>query len=139
MTTIPRRAVLAGSALLSLLRTAPARAAEPVRIGQATPALSFLPLWAARAYDAFPQAGLDLTWAAIPGGDPATLAALDAGDLDLAAVGSDTALAAIAKDLPFVRLVRKVANLAVASGWGLGMAARTVSISQWAAVCSACG
>ena len=37
-----------------------------------------------------------------PGGDPTALAALDAGDIDLAAVGSDTALAAIAKGQPFL-------------------------------------
>lgn len=31
--------------------------------------------------------------------------------------------------------MRKVVNSAVASGWGLGIASRTVSISQYAAVC----
>jgi ABC-type nitrate/sulfonate/bicarbonate transport system substrate-binding protein len=72
-----------------------------MRIGQATTSLSFLPLWAARALDTFAAQNLSLDWAAIPGGDPATLAALDSGDIDLAAVGSDTLLAAAAKGQPF--------------------------------------
>ena len=36
-----------------------------------------------------------------PGGDPAALAALDAGDVDLAAVGTESALRAVAKGQPF--------------------------------------
>jgi len=36
-----------------------------------------------------------------PGGDPAALAALDAGDADLAAVGTESALRAVAKGQPF--------------------------------------
>lgn len=79
----------------------PARAAGVVRIGQATASLSFLPLWSARALGSFAAEGLDLDWAAIPGGDPAALAALDSGDLDLAAVGADTLLAAMAKGQPY--------------------------------------
>jgi len=79
----------------------PARAAGVVRIGQATASLSFLPLWSARATGTFAAENLDLDWAAIPGGDPAALAALDSGDLDLAAVGADTLLAAMAKGQPF--------------------------------------
>ncbi|MGI4950284.1 MAG: ABC transporter substrate-binding protein [Janthinobacterium lividum] len=81
----------------------PAQAQAPakVRIGQATPAVSFLPIQAARALGSFPAAGLDLDWAAIPGGDPACLAALDSGDIDLAAVGSETLLNAIAKGQPY--------------------------------------
>jgi ABC-type nitrate/sulfonate/bicarbonate transport system substrate-binding protein len=100
--TIPRRAVLFGGVALPWFATRQVCAAEKVSIGQATPALSFLPLWAARAYQTFGAVGLELNWAAIPGGDPAALAALDAGDIDLAAVGSDTALAAISKGQPFV-------------------------------------
>jgi ABC-type nitrate/sulfonate/bicarbonate transport system substrate-binding protein len=79
-----------------------AHAAETtVKIGQATTALSFLPIYAARALDTFPKQDLKLVWAAINGGDPATLAALDAGDIDLAAVGSETVLKAVAKGQPF--------------------------------------
>src|SRR5262249_52486874 len=44
----------------------------------------------------------DLKFTLIRGGDPAALAALDAGDVDFAAVGSDTALAAIAKGQPLL-------------------------------------
>ncbi len=72
-----------------------------VRIGQAVPTLSFLPLYAARALDTFEDQELRLELVSIRGGDPAALAALDAGDIDFAAVGSDTALAAIAKGQPF--------------------------------------
>lgn len=91
-------ALLAATALPSVAR---AQTRPRIRIGQATPAISFLPLMAARALGSFAAEGLDLEWAAIPGGDPTTLAALDSGDLDLAAVGSETVLAAIAKGLPF--------------------------------------
>ena len=79
----------------------PAVAQGTVRIGQAVPTLSFLSLYAARALDGFKEQGLKLEFVAIRGGDPAALAALDSGDIDLAAVGSDTALAAIAKGQPF--------------------------------------
>jgi ABC-type nitrate/sulfonate/bicarbonate transport system substrate-binding protein len=78
-----------------------AQVLKKVHIGQATPAVSFLPLQAARAMDAFAPAGLDLFWAAIPGGDPACLAALDSGDIEFAAVGSETLLNAISKGQPF--------------------------------------
>ncbi len=79
-----------------------ADAADPVRIGQATTSLSFLPIWAARALDSFAAENISMQWAAIPGGDPTTLAALDSGDIDLAAVGSETALAAISKGQNFI-------------------------------------
>jgi NitT/TauT family transport system substrate-binding protein len=72
-----------------------------VKIGQATASLGFLPVWIARAYDTFAQQNLDLTWAVINGGDPAALAALDSGDIDLAATGSDAVLDAVAKGLPY--------------------------------------
>jgi len=117
--TIPRRTVLSGGLALSLFASRQVVAAEKVSIGQATPALSFLPLWAARAYQTFGAVGLELNWAAIPGGDPAALAALDAGDIDLAAVGSDTALAAISKGQPFVMvysLLSKMSLQVVVSG-----------------------
>ncbi|MBV9432207.1 MAG: ABC transporter substrate-binding protein [Hyphomicrobiales bacterium] len=79
-----------------------AQESASLRIGQATTSVSFLPIWAARALDIFKPRGIDLKWAAIPGGDPTVLAALDAGDIDLAAVGTDTALVAIAKGQDFV-------------------------------------
>lgn len=79
-----------------------ASAQEPVvRIGQGVPTLSFLPPLAARALDSFKDQGLRLEFAAIRGGDPAALAALDSGDIDFAATGSDTALEAIVKGQPF--------------------------------------
>ena len=99
---LTRRAAFALPLLAApLLTIGPALAAEPVRIGQATTSLSFLPLWAARALGTFEAQSLALSWAAIPGGDPAALAALDSGDLDLAAVGGETALQAIGKGQPF--------------------------------------
>lgn len=80
----------------------PASAQETVvRIGQGVPTLSFLPPLAARALDTFKDQGLRLEFVSIRGGDPATLAALDAGDIDFAATGSDTALEAIVKGQPF--------------------------------------
>ena len=79
-----------------------AQEATSLRIGQATTSVSFLAIWAARALDTFRPQGIDLKWAAIPGGDPTVLAALDAGDIDLAAVGTDTPLAAVAKGQDFV-------------------------------------
>lgn len=95
-----RRTLLAMTAILA---ATPTRAQTPrkLRIGQATPAVSFLPIMAARALGTFAPLGLDLDWAAIPGGDPSCLAALDSGDIDLAAVGSETLLNAIAKGQPF--------------------------------------
>jgi ABC-type nitrate/sulfonate/bicarbonate transport system substrate-binding protein len=92
--------MMAAGAALALLVT-PALAQEKVRIGQATAALSFTPIWAARALETFKAQGLDLQWSTIAGGDPTTLAALDSGDIDFAAVGSETALQAIAKGQPF--------------------------------------
>ncbi len=89
--------VAASAALLPV----DAQEAVPLRIGQATTSVSFLAIWAARALNSFQSQGLALKWAAIPGGDPTVLAALDAGDIDLAAVGTDTALAAIAKGQDF--------------------------------------
>jgi NitT/TauT family transport system substrate-binding protein len=78
-----------------------APAVETIRLGQPTTSLSFLKVFAARALDTFAAESIQLEWASIPGGDPAVLAAVDSGNLDLAAIGSDTALVAIAKGLPF--------------------------------------
>jgi NitT/TauT family transport system substrate-binding protein len=80
---------------------APAAAQQTVRIAQGVSTLSFLPLWAARALNTFAAQGLTANAVVIPGGDAAALAALDAGDIDLAAVGSETALRAAAKGQPF--------------------------------------
>ena len=98
---LTRRAMLPALGALVLPRAA-AAAPDAVRIGQATASLSFLPVWAARAMGSFPAQGLALTWAALPGGDPTALAALDSGDIDLAAVGSDTVLNAVSKGQPFL-------------------------------------
>lgn len=99
---IDRRTVLGMGLAALALRAGKAAAAESaVRIGQAVPTVSFLPLLAARALDSFRQQGLALEFVAIRGGDPTALAALDSGDVDFAAVGSDTALEAIAKGQPF--------------------------------------
>lgn len=101
---LTRRLLLPALGCLAVPGAAPnaAPAAEPVRIGQATTSLSFLPIWAARAMGSFAAQGLALTWAALPGGDPTALAALDSGDIDLAAVGSDTVLNAVGKGQPFL-------------------------------------
>lgn len=94
--------ILTWAAFASGLWMQPAAAQErTVRIGQAVPAMSFLPVLAARALGSFEGRHLKLKFTLIRGGDPAALAALDAGNIDFAAVGSDTALAAIAKGQPF--------------------------------------
>ena len=68
---IRRRSILATAALLGAAPHLRAQALAKVHIGQATPAVSFLPILAARALDSFAAAELDLYWAAMPGGDPA--------------------------------------------------------------------
>ena len=78
-----------------------ASAAQTVRIAQGFASLSFLPIWAARALNTFAAEDLTATAVVSPGGDPAALAALDSGDVDLAAVGTETALRAVAKGQPF--------------------------------------
>jgi ABC-type nitrate/sulfonate/bicarbonate transport system substrate-binding protein len=78
-----------------------ASAQQTVRIAQGFAALSFLPLWAARALNTFAPQGLTGTVVVSPGGDPAALAALDAGDVDIAAVGTESVLRAVAKGQPF--------------------------------------
>jgi ABC-type nitrate/sulfonate/bicarbonate transport system substrate-binding protein len=88
------------AATLSLL-PALASAQQTVRIAQGFTSLSFLPLWSARALNTFAPEGLTGTVLGSPGGDPAALAALDAGDADLAAVGTESALRAVAKGQPF--------------------------------------
>jgi ABC-type nitrate/sulfonate/bicarbonate transport system substrate-binding protein len=88
------------AAALSLLPTL-ATAQQTVRIAQGFASLSFLPVWAARAQNSFAAEGLTATTVVSPGGDPAALAALDSGDVDLAAVGTESALRAAAKGQPF--------------------------------------
>jgi ABC-type nitrate/sulfonate/bicarbonate transport system substrate-binding protein len=95
---LTRAAVLA--VILSLI-PALASAQQTVRIAQGFASLSFLPVWAARALNTFPAEGLTATAIVSPGGDPAALAALDAGDVDLAAVGTESAPRAVAKGQPF--------------------------------------
>jgi NitT/TauT family transport system substrate-binding protein len=84
---------------LSLIPTL-AMAQQPVRIAQGFASLSFLPVWGGRALNTFAAEGLTAT-VVTPGGDPAALAALDTGDVDLAAVGTETVLRAAAKGQPF--------------------------------------
>jgi NitT/TauT family transport system substrate-binding protein len=100
---INRRTALLGTLAMPALvsRGWAAPALEKIRLGQPTNSLSFLKIFAARALDTFAAENIQLEWASIPGGDPAVLAAVDSGDLELAAIGSDTALAATAKGLPF--------------------------------------
>src|ERR1700749_1403094 len=76
-------------------------AQQAVLFGLGAPTLSFLPIWSARALDTFKPQGLTANVVALPGGDPSALAALDAGDIDLAAVGPDSMLRAAAKGQPF--------------------------------------
>jgi NitT/TauT family transport system substrate-binding protein len=100
--SLRRRLVEAAAVAAALLAIAPqALAQQTVRIGQGAPTLSFLPLWSARALDSFATEGLAANVVVVPGGDAAALAALDAGDIDLAAVGSDTMMRAAAKGQPF--------------------------------------
>ncbi len=95
-------AIVLMAAIVAALPAQSVRAQKTtVRIGQAVPTMSFLPVLAARAIGSFNDQQLDLEFTQIRGGDPAALAALDSGDIDFAAVGSDTALAAIAKGQPF--------------------------------------
>ncbi|MBV9459737.1 MAG: ABC transporter substrate-binding protein, partial [Bradyrhizobium sp.] len=97
------------NSLISLLAIGTALAVTPVsasaqqtiRIAQGVSTLSFLPVWAARALNSFAAQGLTANTVVVPGGDAAALAALDAGDIDLAAVGSETVLRAAAKGQPF--------------------------------------
>ena len=103
--SLTRAAVLAVT--FSLLPTL-ASAQQTVRIAQGFASLSFLPVWAARALNTFAAEGLTATVIVSPGGDPAALAALDAGDVDLAAVGTESALRAIAKGQPFEIVVRRI-------------------------------
>jgi NitT/TauT family transport system substrate-binding protein len=84
-----------------LLLPTPASAQQSVRIAQGFASLSFLPIWGARALNTFAAEGLTATVLNSPGGDPSALAALDAGDADLAAVGTESALRAVAKGQPF--------------------------------------
>jgi NitT/TauT family transport system substrate-binding protein len=89
------------TALLAPVLPAWAQAPVKVKVGQAVPTLGFLPLYAARATDAFAADKIDAEFASIPGGDSTTLAALDAGDIDFAAVGAETALIAMSKGAPY--------------------------------------
>jgi len=94
----PIHSLIRAAALAATLSLLPslAFAQQPVRIAQGFASLSFLPVWAARALNTFQAEGLNVAVVS-PGGDPAALAALDAGDVDLAAVGTESALRAAAK------------------------------------------
>lgn len=92
------KAAMIGAALA--LTPTLASAQQAVKIALGAPTLSFLPIWSARALDTFKPQGLTASVVNVPG-DPAALAALDAGDVDLAAVGPDTMLRAVAKGQSF--------------------------------------
>lgn len=96
------RNIIVGAALGAVVALAAgaAQAQQTVRIGQAISGMGFLPIWSARALGSFEAQGLTPA-VSITGGDPAALAALDAGDVDLAAVGSEAVLRAAAKGQPF--------------------------------------
>ena len=68
--------VLAAAAIGAFAHLAAAQPAG-VRIGQAVPTMSFLPILAARALGSFDAQQLKLEFTQIRGGDPAALAALD--------------------------------------------------------------
>lgn len=101
--SISRRAAVLSALALPMLgsRAFGQAASVKIRLGQPTTSLSYAKVFAARALDTFAAENVAFEWVSIPGGDPAALAAVDSGDLELAAVGSDTALAAIAKGQPF--------------------------------------
>jgi NitT/TauT family transport system substrate-binding protein len=96
------RNIIVGAALgaFVVLLTGAAQAQQTVRIGQAISGMGFFPIFAARALGSFEAQGLTPV-VSITGGDPTALAALDAGDIDLAAVGSEAVLRAAAKGQPF--------------------------------------
>jgi ABC-type nitrate/sulfonate/bicarbonate transport system substrate-binding protein len=94
------RIVAAALGAFALFVTGAAQAQQSVRIGQAISGMSFFPIWAARALGSFEAQGLTPA-VSITGGDPSALAALDAGDIDLAAVGSEAVLRAAAKGQAF--------------------------------------
>jgi NitT/TauT family transport system substrate-binding protein len=95
---LTRAAALA--AALSLLPTL-ASAEQSVRIAQGFASLSFLALWGDRALNSFAAEGLEGTVIVSPGGDPAELGALDAGDVDIDAVVTDSALGDVVKGQAF--------------------------------------
>jgi ABC-type nitrate/sulfonate/bicarbonate transport system substrate-binding protein len=99
--------------LVCALSPAQAQAPLKVKMGQAVPTLGFLPLYAARATDAFAADKIDAEFASIPGGDPTTLAALDAGDIDFAAVGAETALLAVSKGAPYQMVYSLMSKMSV--------------------------
>jgi len=98
---LKRQFVKAAAVALLLSLPSLAAAQQTIRIGQGVPTLSFLPLWSARTLNTFAAEGLTVSAVVVPGGDAAALAALDAGDIDLAAVGSETVMRAAAKGQPF--------------------------------------
>jgi ABC-type nitrate/sulfonate/bicarbonate transport system substrate-binding protein len=84
----------------AVLVTGAASAQQTIRIGQAISGMGFFSIWAARALGSFEAQGLTPA-VSITGGDSSALAALDAGDVELAAIGSEAVLRAAAKGQPF--------------------------------------
>src|SRR4051794_20892170 len=80
-----RTAVLAALATPVLISRAWGQTTQDkIRLGQPTNSLSFLKTFASRALNSFAAENITLEYASVPGGDPAVLAAVDSGDLDLA-------------------------------------------------------
>lgn len=105
-----KKIVAATLSVLALFVSVPAQAQQTVRIGQAISGISFLPIWAARALGSFEAQGLTPA-VAVTGGDATALAALDAGDVELAAVGSEAVLRAAAKGQPFQIVYSLMSNV----------------------------
>ena len=125
---VTRKAMLGaviGVALVTLGASRSLAEDATVRIAQATSALSFLPIWAARALDTFKGQGLTLSATVVPGGDPNALAALDSGDVELAAVGSEAVLRAVAKGQPFQIVASLMSKVTLQLVVSAELAART--------------
>jgi NitT/TauT family transport system substrate-binding protein len=102
--------LVAAVGALALFAADAAQAQQQVRIGQAISGMSFFPIWAARALGSFEAQGLTPV-VSITGGDAPALAALDAGDVELAAVGSEAVLRAVAKGQPFQIVYSLMSNV----------------------------
>lgn len=103
--TRPSLVVAAATAILGLLvacnPAAPGQGKEfkggSVRLAQPLVNLSYLSIDTARANKTFADNDVKVKWALASGGDSSILAALSAGDVQFAAVGTEAALAAVDK------------------------------------------
>ncbi|HWL98283.1 MAG TPA: ABC transporter substrate-binding protein [Nocardioidaceae bacterium] len=95
-------ALLCVGALVSACADVPgegggAAGGKGVAIAQVVPTLGYVTLDTARAFNTFADEGIEAEHVQLSGGDPAALAALDSGDVDFAAVGSEAPLLALAE------------------------------------------